>query len=78
MQEFCGKKWEENVKEEYWNKIVEAVNTTIGEIVTYNGEIINAFYHANSGGKTEIASGVWGGKDYPYLQSVETVRRRRI
>ena len=71
-------KWEENVKEEYWNKIVEAVNTTIGEIVTYNGEIINAFYHANSGGKTEIASGVWGGKDYPYLQSVETVRRRRI
>ncbi len=55
-------KWAEDEREEYWNKIVEAVNTTIGEIVTYNGEIINAFYHANSGGKTEMASGVWGRK----------------
>ena len=71
-------KWSEDVKTEYWNKIVEAVNSTIGEVVTYEGEIINALYHANSGGKTEIASGVWGGGDYPYLQSVETARRRRI
>ena len=71
-------KWTEDVRTEYWNKIVEAVNNTIGEVVTYDGEIINALYHANSGGKTEIASGVWGGGDYPYLQSVETARRRRI
>lgn len=71
-------KWNEEVREEYWNKIVEAVNSTIGEVITYNGDIINAVYHANSGGKTEIASGVWSGGDYPYLQSVETARRRRI
>lgn len=71
-------KWEENVREEYWNKIVRAVNETIGEVVKYNGEIINAVYHANSGGKTEMASGVWSGGDYPYLQSVETVRRGGI
>lgn len=71
-------KWQEDVRIEYWNKIIEAVNSTIGEIITYNGEIINAVYHASSGGKTEIASGVWSGGDYPYLQSVETVRRRRI
>ncbi len=71
-------KWNEDVRTEYWNKIVEAVNSTIGEVVTYEGEMINALYHANSGGKTEIASGVWGGGDYPYLQSVETARRRRI
>lgn len=71
-------RWEEEVKIEYWNKIVEAVNSTIGEVITYNGEVINAFYHANSGGKTELASGVWGGGDYPYLQSVETARRRSI
>ena len=68
-------KWEENVREEYWNKIVQAVNETIGQVITYNGEVINAVYHANSGGKTELASGVWSGGDYPYLQSVETLRR---
>lgn len=71
-------KWPEEVKEENWNKIVQAVNSTIGEVITYDGQIINAVYHANSGGKTEIASGVWQGGDYPYLQSVETARRRRI
>lgn len=65
-------KWEECVRTEYWNKIVAAVNETIGEVITYNGEVINAVYHANSGGKTELASGVWNGGDYPYLQSVET------
>jgi stage II sporulation protein D len=71
-------KWEENVREEYWNKIVQSVNETIGEVITYKGEVINAVYHANSGGKTELASGVWNGGDYPYLQSVETLRRGRI
>lgn len=55
-----------------WNKIVEAVNTTLGEVVTYDGQIINAFFHSNSGGKTESPSNVWGGGNYPYLQSVET------
>ena len=38
----------------------------------YEGKPINAFFHSNSGGKTEIASSVWGGKDEPYLQAVET------
>lgn len=71
-------KWEESLRNEYWNKIVQAVNETIGEVIVYNGKIINAVYHANSGGKTELASGVWSGSDYPYLQSVETARRRWI
>ena len=34
--------------------------------------IRNAFFHSNSGGKTEEVSNVWGGEDLPYLQSVET------
>lgn len=42
-----------------------------GNYVTYNGEPINAFFHSNSGGMTEIPINVWGG-DYPYLQAVET------
>lgn len=66
-------KWSEEDRENNWNKIVSAVDSTAGQIITYNNEAINAFFHSNSGGKTELASNVWnGGKDLPYLQSVET------
>ena len=65
-------KWDETQREEYWNKIEQAVNETKGKIITYNNEVIDAFFHANSGGKTENVSMVWGGADLPYLQSVET------
>ena len=65
-------KWNENDRESNWNKILAAVNSTTGKIITYNNEPINAFFHSNSGGSTETVSNVWGGTDYPYLQSVET------
>lgn len=65
-------RWDEDEKEENWNKIVKAVNSTQGKIVTYNGEPINAFFHSNSGGTTEAPIEVWGGSGYPYLQSVAT------
>ena len=65
-------RWDEDEKEENWNKIVNAVNSTQGKIVTYNGEPINAFFHSNSGGTTEAPIEVWGGSGYPYLQSVAT------
>ena len=65
-------KWEENVREENWRKIQLAINNTTGKIITYNGEVIDAFFHSNSGGVTEVPVNVWGGTDYPYLQSVET------
>jgi len=66
-------KWEEAERENNWNKITSAVNTTAGKIITYKNEPINAFFHSNSGGITESASNVWGEKDIPYLKSVETV-----
>lgn len=65
-------KWNEADRENNWSKITTAVNETKGKIITYNGEPINAFFHSNSGGTTETVSNVWGGTDYPYLQSVET------
>ena len=65
-------KWEENQRESNWQKICDAVNNTKGKIITYNNTPINAFFHSNSGGKTEIPVNVWGGTGYPYLQSVET------
>ena len=66
------KKWEEAQAKDNWNKIILAVNDTIGKIITYEGKPINAFFHANSGGKTQIPFYVWGGTGYPYLQVVET------
>lgn len=65
-------KWNAEEAESNWNKILEAVNSTSGKIITYDGEPINAFFHANSGGVTESSLNIWGGIDYPYLKSVET------
>lgn len=53
-----------------WKKIEKAVLETKNMIITYNGEIINALYHANSGGKTENCEDVWAGGSEPYLRSV--------
>lgn len=65
-------KWNEDNRQEYWDKIVKAVNETKGEVITYSGKPIHAFFHSNSGGKTEAPYNVWGGNDYPYLQTVAT------
>lgn len=64
-------RWENDKAEQNWEKIEKAVNSTKGKIVTYNGEPIDAFFHSNSGGKTELPINVWGGS-FPYLQVVET------
>lgn len=65
-------RWEESKRENNWQKINDCVNSTKGKIITYNNHPINAFFHSNSGGVTEIPVNVWGGTGYPYLQSVET------
>lgn len=65
-------RWDEDKREDNWNKIVLAVNETKGRIITYEGKPINAFFHSNSGGATEAPVNVWGGSGYPYLQTVET------
>lgn len=65
-------RWEGD-KEAKWSKIEECVNETKGKIITYNNQPINAFFHSNSGGRTELPVDVWGGgSDMPYLQVVET------
>lgn len=65
-------KWNEQDRESNWAKIENAVNSTKGKIVTYEGKPINAFFHSNSGGITDTATAVWGGTNYPYLQAVAT------
>lgn len=55
-----------------WEKVSGAVESTTGEIMTYNGETISAVFHSTSSGSTEAAVDVWG-SDVPYLQSVASV-----
>ena len=63
-------KWGEDF-DEYYKKITKAVNDTKGEIMTYNDEVIKAFYFSMSNGYTEDVSPVFG-EDYPYLKSVRS------
>ena len=65
-------RWEESQQESNWSKIEKCVKETAGRIITYNGSPINAFFHANSGGTTELPVNVWGGTGLPYLQVVQT------
>jgi stage II sporulation protein D len=49
---------------------IAAVDTTANQVVTYNGQVIEAIFHSSSGGYTENAGEVWS-SDVPYLQGVE-------
>ncbi len=49
---------------------VAAVNATTNQVVTYNGQVIEAIFHSSSGGYTENANEVWS-SDVPYLRGVE-------
>ncbi|MEO7218330.1 MAG: SpoIID/LytB domain-containing protein [Gemmatimonadaceae bacterium] len=47
-----------------------AISATRNMVMMYGGKVINAPYHANSGGVTASASEVWRSGDEPYLVSV--------
>ena len=57
--------------ETYYNKIVNAVSSTKGEYLIYNGDYIDAVYHSTGNGKTEDSVNVWG-NNFSYLVSVES------
>ncbi len=56
---------------EYVTQAAQAVSSTAGMVLRYDGELIDATYFSCSGGRTEDAMAVWGA-DIPYLQSVES------
>lgn len=49
---------------------VAAVDATAGQVLTYNGQVIEAVFHSSSGGHTEDAGEIWS-SDVPYLKGVE-------
>jgi stage II sporulation protein D len=62
-------RWGTPMYDRYKEKISRAVDETRGQIITYQGEPIQAVFHSTSGERTASAKEVWG-FDYPYLQSV--------
>lgn len=66
--ETLKKQWGANYKK-YKSKISDAVNSTKGLIMEYNGKPISAVFHSTSSGKTQNSEDVWGNK-VPYLKSV--------
>ncbi|QCR31436.1 stage II sporulation protein D [Lysinibacillus sp. SGAir0095] len=69
--------YDEDSRKENWNdsyedyeaKVREAVESTRGEVIEYNGELITAMFHSMSNGMTE-SSANYSGTELPYLQSV--------
>lgn len=53
----------------YFYKIKTAVDETRGEVLTYQGQLIDPAYHAACGGNTENSEDVWKFQ-VPYLRSV--------
>ena len=53
------------------DRIRSAVASTDAQVLTYQGELIEATYFSCSGGVTEDAAAVWGA-EYPYLRSVSS------
>ena len=51
--------------------VLDAVTGTGGQVMTYNGEIVGAYYSSSMGGTTVSARDAWGG-DVPYLQAKAT------
>lgn len=63
--------WDARYADDYEAKIKAATKRTEGEYMTYNGEVVKAFFYAMSGGRTENVEDVWG-TALPYLRSIDS------
>lgn len=61
----------------YYDRVREAVETTNGVVVTYEGAPIKAMYFASSGGHTEDYAEVWNDLSYEYLQGVPSLNEQK-
>lgn len=52
-------------------RVKKAVDDTKGQVIYYDNKIIQAFFHANSGGYTESCENVWY-SSIPYIKPVAT------
>jgi len=66
LEEKFGETWDQ-----YEKRAENAVQSTKGYYLSYDGELVDAVYFSCSGGRTEAAVAVWG-SEVPYLQSVDS------
>lgn len=62
--------WGENAAA-YTQKITDAVQSTKGQVLLYDGQLISAVFFSSAPGRTSDAEAVWG-NSVPYLQGVES------
>lgn len=53
-----------------WEAVIAAAQATDGQVLTYDGSVIQAVFHASSAGMTEDSAAVWSAQ--PYLTAVLT------
>jgi peptidoglycan hydrolase-like amidase len=61
-----------------YTKVIEAVNSTAGEVLSYKGKIVETYYAASNGGQTDVPGNIWGLgktkeewlKDYEYKKNL--------
>jgi stage II sporulation protein D len=63
------------IADEY-DLVTRAVRETSGEILTYQGQPIEAYYHSTCAGQTAAIEEVWNQAPVPYLRSVRDVNPR--
>lgn len=51
----------------------EAVNATRGQVATYQGELVDAFFFSTCGGRTAQGTEIFRAADRPYLRSIDDV-----
>lgn len=49
----------------------QAIESTMGEVLFYNDQYIDAYYHSTCGGMTDDINAVWDRKQVPYLKAVK-------
>lgn len=69
----CCQAWKDigTCPEEARQLALSAIKATDGQVLTYDGMLIDATFFSSSGGRTESAVAVWG-TDIPYLQAVDS------
>ncbi|MGI9952662.1 SpoIID/LytB domain-containing protein [Moorellaceae bacterium AZ2] len=51
------------------DKVKQAVDATRGQVIYYDGKLIEAYFHSNAGGHTEDSENVWSAA-LPYIRGV--------
>jgi len=67
----CCQAWVETVDSDWAAELGQAVAATDGQVLCYDGKLIEALFFSCSGGRTEAAVEVWGG-ELPYLIPVDS------